>query len=801
MTAKPTIEIRKNQILGADIRMYQTIADLPPDVIAYDPLGAISVTTPNAAASAREAALLKIFGTSTLDTTYRPVHVETIHLRAYDDTPNLGSIQRFTVEMDYGIVGFVNIFVPLNSRNSAMIYHEGHGAAAVGKVDTIESLIADGYIVATIDMPLNGDNPTPIQTIVPGVGPVEIWQHEGMARLDSDASALRFFLQPTLATVNFFHDNGLTNIGMMGLSGGGWTTTLYSALDPRILHSYSVAGTLPTYLRPSAWRPSIGDWEQKLPGLSDDIDYLDLYVLAATDGRPHWQIYNVNDPICFNGTIADHFKDAVSGVASGIGGEFQVLYDFTATLHQVTPWALDKIKTDMAEQFPPVFFGTEGDEAVVIGGGFNEVVMGDGDDTLVINWSSINDDIGTFYTGHFSWSGSLAEGYNGTFAYLHNPDDLRTPRAVFTGVEHFKVTLGAGNDQIRTGDGKDEVHAGAGADYLNGEGGNDSLDGGNGDDTLIGGSGDDMLKGGQGDDKIDGGSGTDAVLFDFNYSDAMLSNANGLLIVDSSDGRDELSNIEKLQFRDGMIELVDTNSLVDDVAYVGLYGDVFVAGVDPDWHYAHHGWREGRDPNRSFSTSGYISANGDVDKADINPLEHYHQFGWKEGRDASVNFDTTLYLLNNPDVRAANIDPLEHYLAHGRAEGRQTHKAVGQGIKGTFDAEYYLLANPDVGEANIDAALHFQNDGWKEGRDPNAYFDTSAYLGVYQDVAAAGFNPLEHYNSHGWKEGRDPSGEFDTSAYLDAYPDVAAAGINPLEHYLRFGIYEGRCSFGDGIIG
>ena len=33
---------------------------------------------------------------------------------------------------------------------------------------------------------------------------------------------------------------------MVGISGGGWTTGVYSALDPRIEKSFVVAGTAPT---------------------------------------------------------------------------------------------------------------------------------------------------------------------------------------------------------------------------------------------------------------------------------------------------------------------------------------------------------------------------------------------------------------------------------------------------------------------------------------------------------------------------------------------------------------------------
>ena len=39
------------------------------------------------------------------------------------------------------------------------------------------------------------------------------------------------------------------DVVMIGLSVGGWTMTLYAALDPRVRLSFPVAGTLPDYLR------------------------------------------------------------------------------------------------------------------------------------------------------------------------------------------------------------------------------------------------------------------------------------------------------------------------------------------------------------------------------------------------------------------------------------------------------------------------------------------------------------------------------------------------------------------------
>jgi hypothetical protein len=64
---------------------------------------------------------------------------------------------------------------------------------------------------------------------------------------------------------------------MIGLSGGGWTTTLYAAIDPRVRLSFPVAGTLPEYLR--VGRP--GAREQFYPDLYKIANYLDLYVMGS----------------------------------------------------------------------------------------------------------------------------------------------------------------------------------------------------------------------------------------------------------------------------------------------------------------------------------------------------------------------------------------------------------------------------------------------------------------------------------------------------------------------------------------
>jgi hypothetical protein len=73
---------------------------------------------------------------------------------------------------------------------------------------------------------------------------------------------------------------------MLGLSGGGWTTTLAAALDKRIALSVPVAGSLPFDLFDPFFDSR--DWEQKPQRPIYNVTSItDLYVLG---GRGHAQL-------------------------------------------------------------------------------------------------------------------------------------------------------------------------------------------------------------------------------------------------------------------------------------------------------------------------------------------------------------------------------------------------------------------------------------------------------------------------------------------------------------------------------
>ncbi|GGC96711.1 Ig-like domain-containing protein [Undibacterium terreum] len=88
---------------------------------------------------------------------------------------------------------------------------------------------------------------------------------------------------------------------------------------------------------------------------------------------------------------------------------------------------------------------------------------------------------------------------------------------------------------------------------------NTTIVGTSGNDNLKGGGGDDKITGGGGNDIINGGDGTDTAIYSGKLSDYNISgNANSLTVQDkvaARDGSDSLSQVERLQFSDHILNL------------------------------------------------------------------------------------------------------------------------------------------------------------------------------------------------------------------------------------------------------
>ncbi len=262
----------------------------------------------------------------------------------YEDFQNLKRIDRLTVEMEYGINSISYLFIPEQSNEKLILYHQGHeGDFLLGK-DTIQFFLDRNFTVLAISMPLLGMNNQPIAEI-DGLGKIELNSHNQLRLLEANNfNPMKLFLDPVQTNLNFLDkEYNFKQYSMIGLSGGGWTTVVYSAIDDRISESFSVAGSMPFYLRVDA--RDMGDYEQTNIDLYQNVSYLELYVLGGYgDGRKHIQIFNKNDPCCYSGNGYETYEFVIKDKILQLGkGDFQIFIDDTHNEHKISDHILELV--------------------------------------------------------------------------------------------------------------------------------------------------------------------------------------------------------------------------------------------------------------------------------------------------------------------------------------------------------------------------------------------------------------------------------------------------------------------------
>lgn len=217
--------------------------------------------------------------------------------------------------------------LPMRRTKTLVLYHNGHGQLWVPNVTTGEDaadplcvrepelgeprltarwhaecwynwdttpgwLSELGYDVMELNMPLLGPNNN---------GSMGTRSHEWFASWEAKGvKTMRFFVEPVSLAINFAVAQGYENFVLVGLSGGGWSTTLASALDKRIGLSFPIAGSLPFALRENKWHDG-GDFEQSAARpIYQACDYECMYTLAGLEpGRLQVQLLHEADPCCF----------------------------------------------------------------------------------------------------------------------------------------------------------------------------------------------------------------------------------------------------------------------------------------------------------------------------------------------------------------------------------------------------------------------------------------------------------------------------------------------------------------------
>lgn len=172
---------------------------------------------------------------------------------------------------------------------------------------------------------------------------------------------------------------------------------------------------------------------------------------------------------------------------------------------------------------------------------------------------------------------------------------------------------------------------------------------------------------------------------------------------------------------------IGRSPLFDAAWYSRVYPDVAADGTGPAWHYAAHGWREGRDPGPGFSTRAYLAEHPEAAAGPLNPLLHFETIGRQRGWTPPPSRAAAPPVVREEDLALLRETPL-------------------------FDAAWYRAAYPDT--AASDPAVHFLLQGYREKRNPGPDFRTGEYLLANPDVAESGVNPLLHYLRSGRAEGR-----------------------------------------------
>ncbi len=266
----------------------------------------------------------------------------------YNDMENLEKIDKLTVSMEYGFKSIVYLFHPINNKNKLILYHQGH-SDLLGK-DAIQYFLNKGYTVLGYLMPLKGINVKPVVEL-PLFGKIKMIEHNYMELMKSDSfSPIKLFMEPITVALNYaLKEYGFSPVYMTGISGGGWSTTLYSALDTRILKSYPVAGTLPIYMR---IKRDWGDYEQIEPEMYRIANYLELYILGSYgDSRKQFQMLNKYDSCCFAGIKYILYKEKMKTTVSRLGkGSFDIFLDDSHKEHKISNIVLNIIYNDIENQ-------------------------------------------------------------------------------------------------------------------------------------------------------------------------------------------------------------------------------------------------------------------------------------------------------------------------------------------------------------------------------------------------------------------------------------------------------------------
>jgi hypothetical protein len=268
-------------------------------------------------------------------------------------------VDELRIDQAPGLQALAYHFIPRQPNGELVILHHGHACTfdddpspediGFGMQRTIKALLREGYAVLGVFMPHKRPGDC-------------TGGHDAMFELPTTGNPMKYFLEPTAISLNYLKTRSTSDhfptyraFHMVGLSGGGWTTTVYAAIDPTIRCSFPIAGTIPLYLRS---RGSVGDREQTDAAFYRLAGYPDLYILGASGkGRRQIQILGRRDNCCFGEAQHDptttgmtyaeamhEYESRVQAAAREIGdASFRLEIDETAPSHMISNHTIQDI--------------------------------------------------------------------------------------------------------------------------------------------------------------------------------------------------------------------------------------------------------------------------------------------------------------------------------------------------------------------------------------------------------------------------------------------------------------------------
>ena len=295
---------------------------------------------------------------------YLPNNLVSIHNYDIEDNissklNNLERIDSFTIEMNYEMNSIAYLFLAQDSKDKLIIYHQGHNAVSLNGFDNhsfdqdiplIQNFLDRNYSVLIFSMPGKGMNNEPIITHEK-FGTLKLNSHNHFELIEnSDFHPIRFFIEPVVLTLNQIeNDYEFKKFSMIGLSGGGWTTLIVSAIDDRIQESFSIAGSFPIWLRSDT--RDYGDYEQTIPEFYQIANYEELYFLSDYgEERTLILFYNEFDSCCFSGTLYNKFpfgNSIKSKLSEFEKSNFDVIIDYGQIEHTISDNTLNTITSQI----------------------------------------------------------------------------------------------------------------------------------------------------------------------------------------------------------------------------------------------------------------------------------------------------------------------------------------------------------------------------------------------------------------------------------------------------------------------